>query len=307
MRTIIAGATGFIGQHLTKRWIKQGIDVVAVGRSPEKIKAIFGDKVEVLSWQDFDNNSASLLDHVNVVVNLSGAGVADKLWTDKHKKEILKSRTETTKVISAFCARSQRKDLVLLNAGAIGIYGLHKDATPFDEHSIIHYRQTSFLSTVCRQWEHATQQANDNGVRVIHMRFGHVLDMQGGLLARMITPFKWGLGPVFGSGQQIMSWISLEDLCSVIEFLVEHQEINGLVNCVSPKAVTNREFAQVLAKALKKPCFLKVPGWLLKMALGAMADELFLNGQCVKPAVLLERGFQFKDADIRSFLERTLA
>ena len=303
VKRIIAGATGFVGEALTRDWLSRGIHVIALGRSKEKINALFGHAVEGVSWSQIKNDSNRFLNGASAVVNLSGAGIADALWTKKRKQEILQSRVEATQCLSSLCAQASQKPPALLNASAIGIYGFgirqaNDSLAVYDEYSDIEHEGVSFLADVCRQWEKATYPASREGVRVVNMRLGHVLGAHGGLFGKMRAPFSLGLGAVFGSGKQIMSWISLRDLCAVIEFLIDAKDISGPVNCVSPAHVSNRKFSKALAGALKKPCFIRVPAWLLKAAVGSMAEELFLSGQYVQSAKLAEKGFVFKDSDI---------
>ena len=195
MKIIIAGASGFIGRALTKKWTAQGNEILAVGRSKKRLSEALGTSVKVLDWQDIAEDAGDLVDTIDVIVNLAGAGVADGLWTKDRKKEILQSRVKSTQTLAAFAAKGQKKKRTLLNASAIGIYGLHKnnpDGTPlvFDEHAPVGRGQDSFLAQVCRQWEEETKRLSLMGVRVVNLRFGMILSPKGGALKKMIPPFQ---------------------------------------------------------------------------------------------------------------------
>jgi len=308
MRIIIAGGTGFIGRFMVHRYLEHGHDISVIGRSTSKIQSIFDDRVHALDWDSVD---ATTIKNTDLVINLNGAGIADKRWTPQRKEEMLLSRTKPTTILANLCAELGEASPPLFNASAIGIYGIQKplpeglppaltEATPLNEET------PDFASKIVKQWESAAKSAETKGVRVIFLRFGVVLGKNGGALAKMALPFRFFLGGRIGSGKQPFSWVSIVDLCRAIDFLTEHTEIKGPVNIVAPECVTQAQLAATLSKALKKPNFMITPDVVLKLAFGDMAKELLLNGQHVAPKVLLDNGFTFEYPNLESALRYAL-
>ena len=304
-KRVIAGATGFIGRALVRGWIAQGLDLTVVGRSKEKICDVFNHKVRGVTWQEFKKGEVDPKD-LDCVVNLSGAGIAAQRWTPARKKEILNSRLAPTQAVTEYCVKNK---IPLLNASAVGIYPsqeIIKDGLPpaWDEDSLSPKEAAEhFLSSVCRHWEGAAQPLRKAGVRTVFLRFGVVLDKGSETLKKMAVPFYFFIGGPIGSGKQVIAWISLDDLCRAVDFIIEHKHINGPVNLVAPRCVTQKDFARALGKALGKPSFVPIPGFILKMVLGDMAQELLLSGQHVYPKRLLDGGFKFKHAAIEQALK----
>jgi len=309
MKRIIAGGTGFIGKALAKRWLTQGHEVVIIGRSLNKIQKIFGTQVTAVSWDQFKENGVHFLKDAEVIVNLAGANIAAKRWSEPYKQEIINSRVDATKTIADFCAELGKESPVLFNANGVGIYGIQekqKDGLPEainETKAIDETALDSFLQQVGWEWEQATTDATAKGVRVVLMRFGMVLGKSGGALSKMLIPFKLGLGGTIGTGTQPLSWIDLNDLCAAIDFLIPKKEVEGPVDFVSPNCVTQKQFAKALAHSLHRPCILPMPNFALKLLAGdEMATELLLEGQHVVPSRLLELSFPFEHPDIESAL-----
>ncbi|MFT5387763.1 MAG: hypothetical protein ACI9E5_000898 [Candidatus Omnitrophota bacterium] len=295
-KIIILGATGFVGKALTERWIRANHQVICVGRSKEKIKKLFLNKVEALDWDAFKASKIDL-SGLTCVVNLAGAGIADKRWTSKRKTEILSSRVNATNHAVRFCLKHK---VPLINASAIGIYGLqevNKNGLPskLDEDSVTFSvdSQSDFLLEVCQAWEEGTRPLKKAGIRSVNIRLGVILGRKGGALAKMALPFYLFAGGPIGSGYQPVSWISLTDVCRAIDFVIESKKLEGAVNLVAPHCVTQKELGNVLGKVLNRPSFMPTPGFILKLILGQMADELLLNGQHVYPKKLVDEGFTF--------------
>ena len=246
------------------------------------------------------------------MINLTGASIGEKRWSGERKREILDSRVKPTRMLAEYCAELKEQSPVLLNASAVGVYGLQPevaDGLPpaLDETTKINFNEsTDFLSAVGRRWEQMLQIAEQAGVRVVKMRFGVVFGPNGGALVKMKLPFLFYLGGPIGSGQQPFSWVSLFDLIHAVKFLLNHSDIKGPVNIVSPNCITQKTFAKTLGEVLEKPSILPMPGLLLKLALGQMAKELLLSGQHAKPKVLLENGFEFQYADLKKALTLAL-
>jgi uncharacterized protein len=299
MKIIIAGGTGFIGQTLVSHFRRQNFEIAIIGRDIHKIKTIFGETVQPLTWAEVSDNTPEKLQGFDLIINLVGANISDTRWTPQRKQEILDSRIFPTEMLANICAKLGSKSPSLFNASGISIYGsqnpLHAsvESEPIDDHTT-----ADFLSKVAREWETATNSAKAASVRVINMRFAPVLGKNGGVLAKLQLPYLCFMGGRVGTGQQPFPWIALSDLCNAVDFLVAHPEIRGPVNFVAPQLITQRQFAKSLGKALHRPTFMTTPASILKFLFGEMADELLLHGQTAKPQVLLTHGFQFQYPEI---------
>lgn len=298
MRYIIAGGTGFIGRALTKHFLAGEHEVTIIGRSAEKIQSAFDDTVQAVTWDQFKADPSTYLQQCDAVINLTGAGIGDKRWTEKRKDVIIASRVESTECIASACAQLGDHAPRYLNASAIGIYGLQKHSRanlpePLTEASPV-AQHDDFLSRVGLAWEAASQLAP----KVTQLRFGVVLDKSGGALVKYALPFQLFVGGKIASGQQAISWISLHDLIAAIDFILARPELTGPINLVAMQAVKQEAFAHSLARALHRPCWLPMPGFVMKLLYGQLADELLLQGQHVIPERLLTAGFQFKHPDV---------
>jgi uncharacterized protein (TIGR01777 family) len=191
---------------------------------------------------------------------------------------------------------------MLLTASAVGIYG-DRGEEVLIENSL---PGSGFLADVCRRWEAAAQPAQDAGIRTLNLRFGVVLSVEGGMLGKLLTPFRFGLGGIVGSGRQYVSWISISDAVDAIRFLLRSKGLQGPVNVVSPKPVTNREFTRTLGRVLGRPTVLPVPGVIVRALFGEMGDELLLASQRSEPSALLSAGFQFQHPDLGTALRSLL-
>lgn len=307
MKILIAGGTGFIGQSLIKRFLAQNKQITVLGRNYSKIKRCFGDQVDPLDWDDFKRDDVQLCKDQDVIINLCGARIGSKRWTEKRKQTIISSRVNTSLAIAKACAKLGNQAPRWLNASAVGIYGLQtqlKDEPPlpFTELSNLHIASTDFLSKVAHAWEETTLEAETAGVNVIKLRFGVVLAKHGGALAQIALPFKLFVGGRIGSGKQPFAWIALADLISAFNFILDRPKISGAINLVAPHCIVQQQLAKALGKTLHRPSLIPTPGWALKLMFGEMADALLLNGQQVAPKRLLELGFKFKYPKIDSAL-----
>ncbi|MEN9692896.1 MAG: hypothetical protein RLZZ330_540 [Actinomycetota bacterium] len=286
MRILISGASGLIGNALISSLKADGHEVVQLVRRDTK-------SATEIAWNpakhQLDLSSSGKFD---AVINLSGAGVGDKRWSDKYKTLILKSRVDSTTTIVKAIKSLPDKPKVLLNASAIGFYG-ERGSEEVDENS---HRGTGFLSDVVQAWEDAALALQGSGVRVVLMRTGLVFTHRGGALAKLLPIFKLGLGGKLGSGKQYWSYISLEDEIRAIKFLLE-KEVSGPVNLTAPNPATNLEVTKALGKALKRPTILAVPAFALKIALGEFSIEI-LGSSNVIPTKLHQAGFEWKHPTI---------
>ncbi len=287
MRVAITGASGLVGRGLMRALVERGDVGVPARRS--------GSGETELRWdtrRGFEPPDA--LSGFDAVVHLAGEGVADGRWTDERKAKIRSSRVDGTRAVVAALRAAEPRPRVLVSASAIGIY---RDDTPdaLDEDGP-HGR--GFLTDVVEAWEAEARQAEDlPGLRVAIVRIGVVLGAGGGALARMLPPFRMGVGGRIGHGDQPMSWVHIDDVVNAILWLIDRDEASGVYNVTAPEPSTNREFTRTLGKVLRRPAIVPVPEFALRLAFGEMADVV-LHGQHVVPRRLLDEGFRFAYADL---------
>lgn len=294
-RVLITGATGFVGSRLVHALVGRGHQVTVHTRDPAKAAALAPPIRVVTRLDQIADDEA-----YDIIVNLAGEPIASGLWTRRKRHRILRSRLKTTSGLVRLIHRLRHRPDLLISASAIGWYGLRGD-TPLDEKGTA---SDCFTHRVCAAWEDCAGQARPLGVRVVSLRIGIVLGVEGGLLANMLTPFEFCLGAVFGDGRQWMSWISRDDLVRLIAHIAATPEIDGPVNATAPEPVRNADFAGALALALGRPVLLAVPARLLQVAVGDLARELLLGGQRVLPAKAVKSGFRFHDPDLERALIR---
>jgi uncharacterized protein (TIGR01777 family) len=296
MRVLISGSTGFIGSHLVSALRAEGHEVLRLVRSEI---AASEQQVRWNAEDDFIEREA--LAGVDAVVHLAGENIFGR-WTEAKMRAIRQSRVRTTAFLAEVLASLPVPPTTFLSASAVGFYGDRGDEVVNEESA----PGEGFLAQVCREWEEAAAPAAQRGIRVAHMRFGVVLAPDGGALGKMLMPFKLGLGGPIGSGEQWMSWISLEDALGAILLLLRSEAIAGPVNMVSPNPVTNREFTRTLGRALSRPAVLPAPKFALRAALGQMADEALLSSARVRPRKLIEYEYLYKDPQLEDALRRML-
>ena len=299
MKTVaIAGSSGTIGRALERLLIQEGFSVKRlVRRNQIDDSEIFWDPKNKF----LDPNR---LVGINAIVNLAGVGIGDKRWSRKRMEQIISSRVEGTELICKTIAgiKSDERPSVLINASAIGYYG-HTGSNPATENSPL---GEGFLADVCSKWEESTLEAEKAGIRVVHARTGIVLSASGGLLKRLLPIFKLGLGGCIGSGEQLMSWISLRDEIAAIKWMLDN-EINGPVNLVSPEPLSNFEFSKTLGDVLRRPVVFKIPSSVLSLVYGRqLVDELMISSQSIVPEVLLKNNFTFSDPVLKKALENEI-
>ena len=305
MKIIIAGGTGLIGHLLIPGLLQSGHDVYVIGRSKEKIERIFGDTVHARTW---DRLSALDPDEFDAIINLTGENIADHRWSDKRKQELLTSRIETTTQLVTWGAQAKEKKPHLYNASAVGFYGLQEKQTqeaPFTETSSpIDSPKMSFSTHLVTQWEQTAKESFAKGMPVTLMRFGVALKRGEGMLKKLALPAQYGLSAVVGSGEQPLAWIDSTDLIRAILFLLQHPEITGPVNLVAPECVTQKTFTKLFAQVLKRPTFLWLPSWIVRLLFGQMGEELLLSGQTVVPQRLSDYQFKFEYPTLLSALTK---
>ncbi len=287
MKVLVSGAGGLVGTALVPALRAQGHEVWCLRRG--------NSGSDTVSWApEAGLLEASALAGVDAVVHLAGENIAAGRWTPTHKQRILASRVQGTRLLSERLAGLARRPSVLVCASAVGYYG-DRGAEELDEHSP---PGTGFLAEVCQAWEQAADPAREAGIRTAHLRFGMVLSASGGALARMVLPFRLGLGGRLGDGGQYQSWISLIDAVHALGHLLEHPGLSGPFNAVSPHPCTNAEFARALGQALHRPILVPVPAWAARLALGEMAEQLLLSSTRALPRWLLASGFAFTHPEL---------
>ncbi len=293
----VTGASGLVGKALVPAIRANGFDVVRLVRRSTRSS----DEVR---WDpEAGTIDLEALRGISGAVHLAGDNLAEGRWTEAKKARIRDSRVHGTKLIAGTLAKLTPKPRVLVSASAIGYYGNRGDET-LDEHAAA---GAGFLAEVCREWEAATQAAEEAGIRVVKARIGIVLASEGGALAKLKTPFALGVGGRIGDGQQYMSWIALEDLVSAFLFALQRSDLRGPVNFVSPDPVTNAYFTKTLGGTLKRPAVIPLPKFALRLGLGAeMADEMLIGGARVIPASLHANGFVWEHTTLEDALESIL-
>ena len=296
MRVVIAGASGFLGTHLTEHLRVGGHEVThLVRRAPESSKQS--------RWDPYANEvDQALIDRSDVVVNLAGVNIAGNPHSSQRAHTVLESRVATTSVLARAIARSERPPAFLAGNG-ISWYGDH-GAQPLTEDS--ESLGEAFLTTVTREWQAAAAPAVEAGARVCILRTAPVLDHNSSPLRELRRLFKLGLGARLGDGEQYFPIISLRDWVGATSYLAESRDVSGEFNLCCPQTPTNGEFTQALADALGRPAFLVAPSSVLKVATGRMAPEL-LGSMNVRPAALERAGYDFQDVDVREVLSAALA
>ena len=293
MRILLTGATGLIGSALVGLW-QQYHQITVLSRSVHKAQQKLDSGVTVvtsLSQVDFNQ--------IDVVVNLAGEPIANKRWTESQKQQICQSRWQLTEQLVALMQQATTPPHTLINASAVGFYG-RQSGESIDESYQSYYPE--FSHDICARWENLANRAKSAATRVCIVRIGIVLAPKGGALAKMLPPFKLGLGGRIGDGEQYMSWIHLDDLTAAFDFLLTHPELEGVFNGTSPMAVPNKQWTKLLAERLGRPALLPMPALVVKLLFGEMSD-LLLFGQNVYPKRLLDAGFQFKYNQLRAALQ----
>ncbi|PCK29874.1 TIGR01777 family oxidoreductase [Pseudoalteromonas piscicida] len=293
MNILITGATGLIGSKLCQFLIHKH-SLIALTRSPVKAAAILPSGVDFITSLDDVN-----FNQLDVVINLAGEPIAEGRWNKTKKQEIYNSRIKITEAITAGINTATSPPKLFISGSAIGFYGRQPKHLKINEGCKEYHDE--FSHQLCRDWENTAQRASSQHTRVCILRTGIVLAKSGGALEKMLPPFRLGLGGPIGKGEQVMSWIHIDDMVQAIIYIIKHDEMNGVINLTAPHPVTNKALSQALAKTLSRPCIFVVPPLMLKLIYGEMSD-LLLYGQYVVPQKLLDSGYRFRHSNIEEAL-----
>ncbi len=288
MHILLTGGTGFIGSHLCQQFGADTELTVLSRQSEHLVKKRCGSRVNAITSLD----ALPPHTHIDAIINLAGAPIADARWSAQRKQILEKSRTDITRRLVTLISDLDHKPGVFISGSAVGFYGdqgntiVTECTPPHDE----------YTHALCAKWESCAQLA-EPFTRMCYLRTGLVMGSTGGFLKKMLLPFKLGLGTQLGNGDQYMPWIHIHDMVAIIQYLIEHPTISGPVNAVAPNPVDNKTFTRALANRLNRPVFLRTPAPALRFALGEMS-RLLLTGQRAVPKKLLDAGFEFKFSEL---------
>jgi len=303
MKVVITGSTGFIGRALAGDLTGSGHEVVALSRNADKARRVFGDEITVAQWDGKGATGwAEHADGAGAIVNLAGESISSGRWTRSKKARILESRLAAGRAVVEAISQASAKPKVVIQSSGIGYYGSRSDEIVDESASA----GSGFLPEVARKWEASTKEVREMGVRQIVIRTGIVLGSQGGALPRLLPPFRLFVGGPLGSGTQYFPWIHLSDEVKAIRFLIERDDLEGPFNLVAPQSLTMKDFCGALGKVMRRPSWLRVPGFALRLAFGRMAQEVLLSGQRAIPKRLTEAGYEYSYPSAESALREIL-
>ncbi len=298
-KILVTGGTGLIGSELISHLKSNNNKIVLLSRSKS-------DRSENIFKWDVNNNfiEADAFDGVEYIIHLAGAGIADKRWTEKRKKEIIDSRVKSTELLFNKVKHNEIKLKGFVSASAIGYYGSVTSEKIFTETDP---PGNDFLGDVCKKWEDASLKFEGIGVRTVQLRLGVVLSPKGGALKKILVPTKLGLGSALGTGKQFLPWIHIKDLASVIDKTISNENMKGAYNVVAPSFTNFNEFAKTLADAINKPLFMpNVPSFALKLLFGDMS-KVILEGSRISPQKLIESGYSFQFPKLQDALKNLVS
>jgi uncharacterized protein len=286
-KILVTGSSGLVGSSLVPFLTSGGHTV---------IKLVRGSNVPqqpgVAVW-DIENKkfvNPDIVENLDAVVHLAGENIAAQKWSEERKKELIESRVHFTSALCSALEQLKNPPKAIIAASGIGIFGSR------DYDDILHEESKlgeGFLAKLANDWEKASQGAGEAGIRVVHLRFGTIISLSGGVLKRMYTPYRLCLGGAFGSGRQMVSWVSIVDVLGLILFSISNEKVAGALNAVAPNAVTNEQFSELLAQTLDRPSSLRIPEIFVESLFGEMGRELLLSGQHAKPVKATKNGYEF--------------
>lgn len=298
-RILVSGVSGPIGAALLPALKATGAKIARLTRQGAGVSTATED--ERIPWDPAQLISPEAVSGFDAVIHLAGESIIGR-WTATKKQKIRESRVAATSHLAQALANAKVKPQVFISSSAIGYYGNRGDEILEEESSA----GTGFLPDVCREWEVATEAATKAGIRSVQIRTGIVLTTTGGALAKMLTPFKLGLGGILGNGRQWMSWIDIQDMVGAIQHILKTDQLRGPVNMVAPAPVTNVEFTKTLAGVLSRPAVFPMPAFMVKLAFGEMGETVLLGSQRVEPGKLVASGYSFQFRELRASLKAML-
>ncbi len=296
MKIAITGGTGFVGRTLTSELVNDGHEIYILSRNITNKKN--EKQITYVQWLNDGDHPESILEGIDSIINLAGESINSGRWTEDRKKSILESRISATNEILRIIASLKKKPQSLINASAIGYYGISRTDTYTEDSNKM---GDDFLARIVQKWETEAHKAESLGCRTVYCRFGIILDKNDGALPKIALPYKLFVGGTVGSGQQWLSWIHVKDVVHGIKFLLENENINGAVNFTAPYPVTMKDFGKKLASVLQRPHWIPAPGFALKIMLGEMSI-LVLEGQKVLPTKLMNSNYRFLFPDLKEAL-----
>jgi hypothetical protein len=298
-KIVVTGATGLIGKSLVKKLIENQEEVVVLSGNPEKVRSLFGTKVNSVYWDySFSESLIDSISDADIIIHLAGANVAGKRWSENYKKLILESRRFPTQNLVKAIEKLSKKPESFICSSAVGFYG-----NTFDDEVTENYPPgKDFLAEVCSIWEEEASKVEKLGVRRVSIRTGIVLSTNGGALKKMLLPFKLFAGGPLGSGEQWFPWIHIDDEVEIFFHIINNKNLHGAINAASPKPVRMSKFSSELGKVLHRPSMFKVPKFVLKIALGEAAESI-LAGQKIVSEKLLDSGFSFRHPSLNEALK----
>jgi uncharacterized protein (TIGR01777 family) len=296
MRIAITGGTGFVGDALTEAFLQNGDEVFILTR---KIPLNKKDGVNYIPWLVKESSPETALENIDAFINLAGESLNSGRWTEARKERIYNSRVHSTREVLRILKNVQNKPSVLINASAIGFYGISRNET-FTEENNKHGKD--FLAETVWSWEEEAKEAESLGIRTVLARFGVILGNSGGALPKMVMPYQLFAGGTVGSGEQWLSWIHIKDVVDLLLFAIHNPTIEGPLNVVAPNPAKMREFGKSIGQVLSKPHWLPAPSFALKLLLGEMSI-LVLEGQKVLPEKAEKNGYTFS----YSFVDEALS
>lgn len=293
-RILLTGASGPIGRALRATFESNGSELLRLVRGPSSGPG-------EISWNPQAALASESVSGFDAVIHLAGETIVGR-WTAAKKARILESRAVGTRHLAEALAQTSRRPWVFISASAIGYYGNRGDEVLREDSP----SGKDFLSEVCRQWEAAAQPAAHAGIRTVNLRIGVMLSAAGGALPKMLLPFRMGAGGRIGDGRQWWSWITLDDLVGAVHHIINTDLLQGPVNAVAPRPVTNAEFTRILGQVLHRPTIFPMPAFAARLAFGQMADELLLASQRVEPSKLVASGYPFQHSELKPALQSVL-